>query len=155
MTIRKKRVMPGMADKFSPAIIAAQKYLTVVQGASLEDWMDIWAENAVVEFPYSPDSYPRRLEGRDAIYAYYKNIAPAFELRTEHPLEVACPSSDPRVAIFEISLGFFIRSTGNEYLQDYICVVKVRGDGRIVLWREYSDPLRALKAIHPDRVNAP
>lgn len=143
-----------MADKSSPAIIAAQKYLAVVKGAALDEWMDIWAEDAVVEFPYSPDPYPRRLEGRDAICAYYKNIAPSFELRRELPF-VAYPSSDPRVGVFEISLEFFIRSTGQEYRQEYICVVKVRDDGRIVLWREYSDPLRALRAIHPERVTSP
>ncbi|PWR71709.1 nuclear transport factor 2 family protein [Methanospirillum lacunae] len=60
----------------SPVILAAQKYLSVVKGGSIDTWMDIWADDAVVEFPYSPDPFPLRLEGKDAIYAYYKNIAP-------------------------------------------------------------------------------
>lgn len=142
-----------MGKKPSTAIIAAQKYLSVVKGASIDTWMDIWAEDAVVEFPYSPDPFPRRLEGKDAIYAYYKNVAPAFELREEKPF-VTYLSSDPRVGVFEISLGFFIRSTRKEYNQDYVCIVKVREDGRIVFYREYSDPLRAQRAFRPDEVTA-
>ena len=143
-----------MVDHVSPAISAALKYLAVVKGAALDEWMDIWAEDAVVEFPYSPDPYPRRLEGKNAIYAYYRDIAPAFELREEKPFTLY-PSSDPRVGIFEISLGFLIRSTGKEYAQDYIGIVRVRDDGRIAFYREYADPLRALRAFRPDGVTAP
>lgn len=128
---------------------AAQHYLSLVKGASIDSWMDIWAEDAVVEFPYNQDKFRRRLEGKRAIYEYYKNVAPAFELRGEGPL-VTYLSSDPRVGIFEISMTFLIRSTQKVYDQDYIGVVKVRDDGRIVFYREYCDPIRAQEAFRPD-----
>jgi uncharacterized protein len=142
-----------MENNQSPVIIAAQKYLSVVKGGSIDTWMDIWADDAVVEFPYSPDPFPRLLEGKDAIYAYYKNIAPLFELREENPF-VAYLSSDPLVGVVEISLRFFIKSTKKEYNQDYVCIIKVRDDGRIIFYREYSDPVRGQKALLPDEVPA-
>lgn len=137
----------------SLAVPAAQKYLSLVKGAPLDTWMDIWAGDAIVEFPYAPDTNPRRLEGKDAIYDYYKNVIPALELREEGPL-VTYPSSDPRVGIFEISLGFFIRSTKKVYNQDYIGVVKVHNDGRIIFYREYWDTVRAQEAFRPDGVGS-
>ncbi len=142
-----------MINNPSSVITAAQKYLSIVKGASIDSWMDIWAEDAVVEFPFTHDKFPRRLEGKPAIYEYYKNVSPAFELREERPL-VTYLSSDPRVGVFEISLKFYIRSTGKEYDQDYIGVVKVSDDGRIVFYREYFDPVRAREAFRPDGVTS-
>jgi hypothetical protein len=149
----KTKKVPPIENIPSLAVPAAQKYLSLVKGASLDTWMDIWAEDAIVEFPYAPDTNPRRLEGKHAIYEYYKKVSPAFELREERPL-VAYPSSDPRVGVFEISLKFFIRSTKKVYDQDYIGVVKVRDDGRIVFYREYFDPVRAREAFRPDGVTS-
>lgn len=56
-------------------------------------------------------------------------------------------SSDPLVAVFETSMKFYILATEKEYDQDYIGVVKIRNDGRIVLYREYWDPVRVLEAF--------
>lgn len=129
----------------------AQQYLSIVKGASIDSWMDIWAEDAVVEFPCHQDQIFRRLEGRRAIHKYYQRVASAFELREERPL-VTYLSSDPRVVIYEISMKFLIRSTQKVYDQDYIGVVKVRDDGRIVFYREYFDPIRAREAFQLDGV---
>lgn len=129
---------------------AAQKYLSIVKGASVDSWLEIWAEEAIVEFPYAPGSYPKRLEGRKAIYEYFKAVAPVFDMLREGPL-VMYPSIDPLVAVFEVSIDFRIKSTGKEYCQDYICVLQLRDDGRIVRYREYWDPVRALEALHQEK----
>jgi uncharacterized protein len=132
------------------AIEAAHKYLSLVKGASIDTWMEIWAENAIVEFPYAPSPYPKRLEGRNAIYHYYKDASMVYELKEEKPI-VIYPSSDPLTAVFEISMDFSIISTGKAYNQDYICVVKIRDDERIISYREYWDPIRGLEAFQFDK----
>ena len=86
------------------------------------------------------------MEGKNAIYEYYKNISPVFTLLEEKPL-VTYQSTDPHIGVFEISMKFHILSTGKEYDQDYIGVVKVRDDGLIVFYREYWDPIRAQEAF--------
>ncbi len=135
-----------MVNNQSLVVAVAQKYLSIVKDASIDTWMDIWAEDAVVEFPYAPSSSPKRLEGKNAIYEYYKNVSPAFKLLEEKPL-VTYLSSDPLVAVFEASMKFYILSTEKEYEQDYVGVVKIGDDGRIVLYREYWDPIRGLEAF--------
>jgi ketosteroid isomerase-like protein len=131
------------------AMEAAQKYLSIVKGAFINTWMEIWAEDAIAEFPYAPGQYPKRLEGKNAIFEYYKDASAAFKLDEEKSL-VLYPSSDPLVAVFETSMDFRILSTGKDYSQDYICVVKVRDDGKIILYREYWDPIRVLEAFQSE-----
>ncbi|WP_371368117.1 putative protein YesE [Sporomusa rhizae] len=126
------------------AMEAAQNYLSIVKGASINSWMEIWDEDAIVEFPYAPPPYPKQVKGKNAICEHYKNVSGAMELCEEKPL-VFYPSSDPLLAVFETSMIFRIPSTGNDYSQDYISVVKVNEDGKIVLYREYWDPSRVLK----------
>ncbi|MDD1723648.1 MAG: nuclear transport factor 2 family protein [Methanospirillum sp.] len=142
-------MVPHMINRPPLVITAAQRYLSLVKGESIDSWINIWADDAVVEFPYAPDPNPRRLEGKKAIYEYYKDISPVFELLREKPL-VSYLSTDPHVGVFEISLEFFIRSTGKDYIQDYISVVRVSDDGLIVFYREYFDPVRGQKAFHPE-----
>lgn len=130
---------------------AAQKYLSIVKGVSLSAWMEIWSEAAVVEFPYAPDPYPKRLEGKPAILTYYSQAAPQITLQEEGPLTVYS-ASDPYTAVFEISLAFRNSITDKDYLQNYISVIKVATNGKILLYREYWDPIRALKAYQNNEV---
>lgn len=139
-----------MSNNNQRLLAAAQKYMSIVKGAAINSWLEIWAEDAVVEFPYAPDKLTKRLAGKNAIYEYYKNIAPAFELLEEKPL-VMYPSSDPLVGVFEVSMDFRIKSTGKAYCQDYICVMKLSDNGKIVLYREYGDPVRALEAFQQEK----
>lgn len=138
-----------MGNNNQRLMAAAQKYLSLIKGATLNSWLEIWAEDAVVEFPYAQDKAIKRLEGKKAIYEYYKNIVPAFELLEERPL-VMYPSLDPLVAVFEVSLNFHIKTTGKNYSQDYICVMKLCDDGRITRYREYWDPIRGLEALQQE-----
>jgi ketosteroid isomerase-like protein len=128
------------------ALEAAQKYLTIIRGVPINSWMEIWADGAIVEFPYAPSTYHKRLEGKEAIFDHYKSAASVMDVLEEKPF-VVYPSSDPLVVVVEASIKFHIKSTGKIYDQDYISVVKVREDGKIVLYREYWDPVRVLETV--------
>jgi ketosteroid isomerase-like protein len=133
------------------AIVAAEKYLSIVKGADLDTWMDIWTEDAIVEFPYASGNQPKRLEGKSAIYNYYKAV-PAMELlREEEP--VIYPSSDPLISIIEISMDFHIPSIGKDYNQDYVCIVRVLNDGKIISYREYWNPIRGIEAFNQTKTS--
>jgi ketosteroid isomerase-like protein len=44
-------------------------------GKDIQAWVDLFAEDAVVEFPYtSALSSPERLQGKSAIYNYMKDV---------------------------------------------------------------------------------
>ncbi|MBM7117245.1 nuclear transport factor 2 family protein [Archangium primigenium] len=115
-------------------------------GTDIERWLALFAEDAVVEFPYARSlGVPERLEGIAAIRGY-------FAQTPKHFLGLAFTNvrryltTDPELAIAEVHGTATIATTGKPYAQDYVFFVKTR-QGRISLYREYWDPLPGLEAF--------
>lgn len=112
----------------------------------LEQWLDLFADDAVIEFPYAASlGTPARLDGKDAIRAYFREIVPTMENLVfsdgrHHP------AHDPDVAWLEVHGAAQISSTGRRYEQDYVMFGRAR-EGRLVLYREYWDPCVAARAM--------
>ncbi|MFP2958520.1 nuclear transport factor 2 family protein [Myxococcus sp. 1LA] len=112
----------------------------------IERWLGLFAEDAVVEFPYAPSvGAPERLAGREAIRGYFAETPKHFQgLVFSNTRRHFTAGSD--VAVAEVHGSATIALTGKPYEQDYIMVLKSR-DGRIVHYREYWDPIVGLKAF--------
>lgn len=107
-----------------------------------DSFLAMLAEDAVMEFPYAPEGYPIRLEGRAAISRYLEQVSGliVFE-RMGEPI-IHC-SADPNLVIIEFDgFGKGVK-TGLPYNQSYISVIRTRA-GHIVSYRDYWNPL----AIH-------
>jgi len=109
-------------------------------------FFDMLADDAVMEFPYAPTNFPRRLDGKAAIQSYMEGVGSRLRIdlftspvihrtATGYVLETRCEG----VAL----------QTGKPYLQDYISVITLR-DGHIVHYRDYWNPLITLAAFSPD-----
>jgi uncharacterized protein len=48
--------------------------LDAISAGDVDGWMEIYAPDAVHEFPFAPEGTVRRLEGRDAIAAYMRQL---------------------------------------------------------------------------------
>ena len=146
----------GSRDVFGPAMEAAaanppdmivrqrtrDTVLAFLEGLEAKD-MDrvnaLWAEDAVQEMPYSPDGFPKRVAGRDALIAHYagwpENSGEAdFTSRL-----VFHDTTDPEVVFAEYRGRAEIVPTGRTYEQTYGGLFHV-ADGEIHLFREYYDP---------------
>ncbi|WP_140849256.1 nuclear transport factor 2 family protein [Paracoccus sp. FO-3] len=104
---------------------------------STDDFLDLFAEDVIFEFPYAPPGMPGRLDGRDSLAAHLERLGPllefdGFELRSSYP------SGD--TVIFEFTCAGRGAETGKAYNQSYISVVTLR-DGRIARYRDYWNPL--------------
>ncbi|HEU4535486.1 MAG TPA: nuclear transport factor 2 family protein [Polyangiaceae bacterium] len=109
-------------------------------------WVDLFADDALVEFPYAGSlGVTGRFEGRDAVAAYFTRALADFEGLTFSDVRVH-PGADPGLAVAEVHGAARIKSTGRRYEQDYVMVVRARG-GRIVHYREYWNPLPAAAAF--------
>ncbi|WP_426756771.1 nuclear transport factor 2 family protein [Myxococcus sp. Y35] len=115
-------------------------------GTDIERWLGLFAEDAVVEFPYAPSlGAPERLVGREAIRGYFAETPKHF-LGLVFSNVRRYLTTDPDVAIAEVHGSATIALTGKPYEQDYILVLKSR-EGRIVHYREYWDPILGLRAF--------
>ncbi|WP_033437493.1 nuclear transport factor 2 family protein [Saccharothrix sp. NRRL B-16314] len=113
----------------------------------------LWAEHGVIEFPFAPPGYPRRVEGRAAVHEYLRGYPDLLDVR-DIADRVLHRTADPEVVVVEFEAAGVVVATGLPYRLRYIAVVTAR-DGEIRHYREYWDPLAAAEAMGgSDELNA-
>jgi ketosteroid isomerase-like protein len=135
-------VMPegcGVAD--GPLEIFEQFRLGLLAGAFLPD-EELWAEDAVVEFPYAPEGRPQRFTGRAEVLAFAAAAQAEQPVRFDNfqVLALRDAGPDPQVLIAEYQLTGTAAATGHRGSAVFVLKLRVR-DGRITHWREYQDLL--------------
>ena len=119
-------------------VLARRRHLTL--NGDADGLADLFAPDAVIEFSFhGPPGAPVRLEGREAIREYSRNVM-ASPLRLED-YEVAelYQAQDPEVVIAEMRAKATMTTTGRSLTVTSIQILRIR-DGRIVLWRDFADP---------------
>jgi ketosteroid isomerase-like protein len=112
----------------------------LLEGISQGRWQELdelYAEDAVVEYPFALPSGPERLAGRSAIRRYFAAVARLpLELKAHHV--VVHETKDSEVVIVEYDYDGLVTTTGRSFQVSNIQVSKVR-DGQIVLSRDYHN----------------
>ncbi|MET0406201.1 MAG: nuclear transport factor 2 family protein [Cystobacter sp.] len=110
----------------------------------VEGFVDMWAEDGSLEFPYQLPGGVERLEGKAAIRAHALNLRHVlFFERLSEP--VFHETADQSVLIAEFTCEGTAVATGRPYPQRYISVIELRG-GKIFRYRDYWNPLIAQQA---------
>lgn len=123
-------------------------YLALYSQRCWEEWIDLWAEDGVLEFPFAPAGRRGRYVGKTDILAYMQETSArmAARIRVEG-MEYfrSHPMLDPGTACVEMGLKGQVLETGAAYEQKYVSIVEARG-GKITLYREYWNPLVSMDA---------
>ncbi|MEU6116981.1 nuclear transport factor 2 family protein [Streptomyces sp. NPDC047117] len=106
-------------------------------------WVGLWAEDGVLEFPFAPDGWPARLEGRAAIAAYMRHYPDHIDLH-DFPEVRIHRTTEPETVVVEMRGVGRLVETGRPFDMPYIAVVTVRG-GRFAAYRDYWNPLAVLE----------
>ena len=133
-----------MSDNVTPADVFKHS-LEAFLAKDMRAWADLCAEDVLVEFPFSPDNLPSRLEGRQAIFEYlqyYPTIIDIHEIDSVTVYE----TSQPGTVVAEWSVKGRVIPNGNKYDMTYATFVTVR-DGQITTYREYWNPLAFGQAL--------
>jgi len=125
-------------------VLARRRHLTL--NGDADGLADLFAPDAVIEFSFhGPPGAPVRLEGREAIREYSRNVM-ASPLRLEdYEVATLYQTQDPEVVIAEIRAKATITTTGRPLTATSIQILRIR-EGRIVLWRDFADP-RVLEEV--------
>lgn len=113
--------------------------------ASAGSFVDMVADDVVMEFPFAPPGMVNKLEGKAAIAEHLHNLGGmlAFD-RMSAP--VVHSSTDLDVFVLEFSgLGTGVE-TGEPFDQQYISVIRLRS-GKIAHYRDYWNPLVVLRTL--------
>lgn len=107
---------------------------------AIDGWIECFAPDGIMEWPFRLKGVPARLEGREAIRAA---VAPVWERATKanrqisgHENVVFHQTTDPEVAIVEFDIvGETVRGP---FRQAVVYLLRVRS-GRVLLLREFVD----------------
>ncbi|MGW0836728.1 nuclear transport factor 2 family protein [Streptomyces prunicolor] len=132
---------------------AVAEHLRLTAAGRTDEWVTLFAPDAVLEFPYAPDGVPRQVTGQDALLAHMRNFPETFDVRFVDL--VFHETIDPRLVIAEFRSTGTALPTGKPYEQTCISVVRTDADARITHYLDYWNPLVAIEALTPTDVPDP
>ncbi|MFC7880872.1 nuclear transport factor 2 family protein [Streptomyces sp. NPDC057376] len=131
-----------MSAPTSPADLYRHS-LRLLLDKDIAAWTGLWADDGVMEFPFAPEGWPGRLEGKEAIGAYMRGYPDHIDLRDFPELRIH-RTVEPETLVVEMrGVGRLVR-TGAPFDMTYIAVVTVEG-GRFTSYRDYWNPLAVLE----------
>jgi ketosteroid isomerase-like protein len=126
------------------------EHLRLTAAGRTDEWVDLFAPDAVLEFPFAPAGVPQRVTGRDALVAHMSGFPETFDV--EFVDLVFHETVDPGLVIAEFRSKGTALTTGKPYEQTCISVVRTDDDARITHYLDYWNPLVAIEALTPPEV---
>ena len=122
----------------TPADVLARRRHLILNGDA-DGFADLFAPDAVIEAPFAPPGAPSRLEGREAIREYSRQVmASPLRLEDFEVIELY-QTQDPEAVIVETRTTGTVTTTGRPFTAMSIQVLRIR-EGHIVLFRDFADP---------------
>jgi ketosteroid isomerase-like protein len=128
-----------------PARAASQRSYSAVAKNDLDEWLTVYAEDAVIEDPVGPSMFDpegKGHRGHDGIRAFWEQaIAPIAKFEFEINDSFANPEGNTCANIGRIRTSF---PDGSHTTTDLIMVYVVHDDGRVASMRAYWEPDRTM-----------
>ncbi|MEV2218208.1 nuclear transport factor 2 family protein [Streptomyces sp. NPDC050997] len=128
------------------------RYQRAILDKSADDLADLYAVDAVHEFPFLFPGMPPRHQGREEVRAGYRAVWSASPAQPQEIRDVVVhESTDPEVITVEQVVNGTVTTTGRHFSLPGLLVIRVR-NGQIVHVRDYMDGLGVAHAM--DRLAA-
>jgi ketosteroid isomerase-like protein len=130
-----------MRDRNRRTVKQLFQWLDVME---IESWVGAWADNGVLVFPFAPEGFPKRIEGKAAIREHCGGIAEISRYMRISDLEIHDMLDPERLLVtYGAEIGLV---HGGTYTNTYVVLFTMRG-GQIAELCEYYDPIRVLRAF--------
>ena len=127
-----------MPSATSADVLARRRQLMLAGDA--DGFADLFAPDAVIEFSFhGPPGTPVRLEGREAIREYSRQVMASPLRLEEYEVAELYQAQDPEVVIAEMRAKATVTTTGRSIMATSIQILRIR-DGHIALFRDFADP---------------
>lgn len=127
-----------------------EEFLDALEVMSIERLLKVWHENGVQIMPYSPEGFPTRLEGKEAIRRQYCHL-PTYYKSIRFPDRVFHFTNDPNRVWVESRSEIQIKATGKTYNNNFASLFTLH-DARIIEYKEYSSPFTLLTPFSSSEV---
>ena len=112
-------------------------------------YANLLTEDAVLEHPYAPSHFPNRVEGREAVTAYWVDVTRRGATNWQFTDLTFSATPDPQTVFVEFNGQALVPATGKTYHQVYVGRLTMRGD-KIAHYREFWNPTWILEAFAPE-----
>lgn len=116
-----------------------EEFFTRLESMNIEHWLELWDDNGVQEMPYSPEGFPKRLEGKAAIHQQYSSLPENYD-SMRFVDRIVHETSNPAVFIVEYNGIITIKATAKPYNNVYCGIFTVQNN-KLVHFKEYFDPM--------------
>lgn len=123
-------------------------YQSLMAKGDWDAWIDLWAEDGILEFPFAPAGRRPIYRGKPEILGYMKAAAGRVAIDSV-ALARVFPMHDPAVAVAEFAIKGRALPGGAAYDQSYVLFFETR-DGKLAHYREYWNPLVSMAAFGAD-----
>ncbi len=124
---------------------AMTKFTELILQEDIPQWIELFHEDAVFEYPYAPPGFPQRYVGKQAMFEQFKDFPKMFRFHEFADVQMH-QTLDPDLLVVEFLGRGEVLTTGKPYNQRYISVVQMK-DGKIFHYRDYWNPLVVLEAM--------
>jgi ketosteroid isomerase-like protein len=120
-------------------------YQTLIGQQNWDAWIELWAEDCELIFPFAPVGRTRIYRGKAEIKAYMSATPGRVAIDGIDHARVFS-MQDPTMAVAEVSVRGHIPATGAPYNQSYVLFFETK-DGKLWRYREYWNPLVFIDAL--------
>jgi ketosteroid isomerase-like protein len=116
-----------------------EQFFTRLESMNIDYWLELWDESGLQEMPYSPEGFPKQLEGKAAIKQQYSSLPENFH-SMQFVDRVVHETLDPSIFIVEYRGIIDVKLTGKPYNNLYCGIFTIQ-NGKLVHFKEYFDPI--------------
>lgn len=121
------------------------EHLASLLRADIDAWVNLWHEEGVFEFPYSPPGYPELVKGKQAIADYMAGFPEKINIERFDVVELH-ENAAGDAGVLEFTCISTVLATVRPYNQHYVSILKTK-DGKLSLYRDFWNPLVAIEAF--------
>jgi ketosteroid isomerase-like protein len=125
-----------------------REMLALADQMKVEELIECFADDAVMELPFAPGRMPKRYEGKEAILGFQEFARDSFS-SFSMTVDAIHETADPTVVIAEHHSDGIVAGNGRRYENRYCTIFAFDDAGLVVSWREYYDAGVVVRAFRP------
>jgi hypothetical protein len=126
----------------------AREILSLADEMRVDELIEHFSDDAVMELPFAPGRMQKRYDGKDAILAFQRFARDSFSTFSM-VVDAIHETRDPHVVIAEHHSDGIVRENGRPYRNRYVTFFTFDDGGRVCRWREYYDAGAVVRAFRP------
>jgi len=125
-----------------------REILKLADEMRVDELIELFADDAVMELPFAPGKMTRRYDGKAAIADFQQFARDAFS-EFSMTVDAINETSDPNIVVAEHRSDAVVAENGRPYRNHYITFFTFDAAGRVARWREFYDAGVVVRTFRP------